>query len=136
MKDITQSYDDIIAFPHHRSKTHPPMSIQNRAAQFSPFAALTGYDEAVKETARLTDEKTELSEDALASLSEKLKTLGYLLKDRPSVSVIWFRPDQRKEGGSYLTSRGVVTKIDEYRRILRLEDGTEIPFDAVSELLL
>ena len=136
MTDISQNYDDIIDLPHHRSKTHPPMPMQNRAAQFSPFAALTGYDEAVKETARLTDEKTELSEDALAVLSEKLKALEYLLKDRPFVSVIWFRPDQRKKGGSYVTSRGVVTKIDEYRRFLRLEDGTEIPFDAVSDLSL
>jgi len=121
-----KAYDDIINLPHHVSSTRPQMSIANRAAQFSPFAALTGYDAAIAETARLTDERKELSEDMLETLSMKLGILEDATPDRPEVSVTYFRKDEKKEGGAYITVIGAVKKIDDYEGVIVLVNGKKI----------
>lgn len=116
-------YDDIINLPHHQSKTHPNMSLHDRAAQFAPFAALTGYDDAVKEARRLTDSKPELDENQLAELDMKLTELTERIAECPKVSVTYFEPDDKKEGGAYVTYAGKLIKIVYYKRQLIFEDG-------------
>lgn len=127
-------YDDIIDLPHHVSPTRPRMSMIDRAAQFSPFAALTGYDAAIKETGRLTDQRIELSEDSRAALDRKQQLLVECLADQPEVSVTYFIPDERKSGGAYVTVTGIVKKVDDYQRLLLLTEGTKIPLDDILEL--
>lgn len=127
-------YEDIIDLPHHQSNTRPRMSLYDRAAQFSPFAALTGHDEAVKETARLTDEKMELPEETKHALSAKLHFLKKLIKTQPMISITYFIADERKSGGSYVTETGVVKKIDEYLNIIIMENQTRIPIEHVTEI--
>lgn len=125
-------YDDIIALPHHVSSTHPPMPVSDRAAQFSPFAALTGYDEAVKETARLTERRIELDEGVRELLNEKLLILHKCRIERPQVTITCFVPDATKEGGVYRDFTGTVKKVDEYRHIVIMHDGPEIPVEDIS----
>lgn len=120
-------YDDIIGLPHHVSDKRPQMSLRDRAAQFLPFAALTGYDEAVQETARLTDERPELLEDALALLDRRLAVLEANLGARPEISVTFFKKDEKKQGGAYALKTGVVRRIDVFRRRLVFEDGSFVP---------
>lgn len=127
-------YDDIIDLPHHVSATRPRMSMIDRAAQFSPFAALTGYDAAIKETGRLTDERIELSEERRAALDRKQQILLDNLADQPEVSVTYFVPDERKSGGAYVTVTGRVKKVDDYQRLLVLTDGTKIPLDEILDM--
>lgn len=127
-------YDDIINLPHHVSPTRPPMSMQDRAAQFSPFAALTGYDAAIHETARLTDRKIELGEDARAALDRKMDWLRSQLANQPTITIVYFVPDERKEGGTYRTCEGKLRQIDEAEQVLCLADGTRIPFEDVFDL--
>ena len=127
-------YDDIIDLPHHVSATRPRMSMIDRAAQFSPFAALTGYDAAIKETGRLTDERIELSEESRAVLGRKQQLLLDNLADHPEVSVTFFVPDERKAGGAYVTVTGRVKKVDEFGRLLVLTDGTKIPLDEILDM--
>lgn len=127
-------YDDIINLPHYVSPTRPRMSMIDRAAQFSPFAALTGYDAAIKETGRLTDQRIELSEDSRAALDRKQQLLMDNLADRPEVSLTYFVPDERKSGGAYVTVTGQVKKVDDYQRLLLLTDGTKIPLDDILDL--
>lgn len=127
-------YNDIIDLPHHVSATRPRMSMIDRAAQFSPFAALTGYDAAIKETGRLTDQRIELSEDSRAALDRKQQLLVECLADHPEVSVTYFIPDERKSGGAYVTVTGIVKKVDGYQRLLLLTDGTKIPLDDILDL--
>ena len=127
-------YDAIINLPHPTSKKHPRMSMLNRAAQFSPFAALTGYDAAVKETARLTDQRVELDEYQKAALDERLQIIQEHLQERPEVSLTYFKPDERKEGGAYLTITNIVKKIDTYERLVVMMDGSKIPIDEIMEL--
>ena len=127
-------YDDIINLPHHVSATRPRMSMIDRAAQFSPFAALTGYDAAIKETGRLTDERIELSDESRAALDRKQQLLMDNLADRPEVSVTYFVPDERKSGGAYITVTGQVKKVDEFERLLILIDSTKIPLDEIHDL--
>ena len=110
------------------------MSAYDRAAQFSPFAALTGYDDAVEETARLTDEKAELTEDAKELLNAKILTLAQMLDTAPTVSITYFVPDRKKEGGAYVTVRGQVTSIDEYDRVLVIDRKTTVPIDTIREI--
>ena len=131
MKD---DYRDIIDLPAPVSSRHPQMPLQNRAAQFMPFAALTGYGDAIEETARVTDAKLELTEDELLILDQQLAELRPLLSQRPEVTFVYFEPDARKEGGAYITRAGIVKKIDDYGRSILLEDGTVIPMDALREL--
>ena len=106
-------YDDIINLPHHVSAVRKRMSMHDRAAQFSPFAALTGYDDAIDETARLTDKQFELSEDERNRLDEQLRLIADRIEEQPELEVTYFQPDELKEGGAYLTTRGCVRRIDE-----------------------
>jgi hypothetical protein len=129
-KDINR-YDDIINLPHHVSKTRPPMSIINRAAQFSPFAALTGYDDAIEETARLTDMRVELDEAAKTILDKKLRIIQEHLNSQPEVTITYFRQDEKKEGGTYVSVSGTVKKIDGYKRTLLMQDGISIKNDDI-----
>ena len=131
MKD---QYDDIINLPHHVSKTRPQMSIVDRAAQFSPFAALTGYDAAIKETGRLTDEKVNLSEEEKEALDRKQQILTERLCDHPALTVTYFVPDAKKSGGAYVTKNGNLKKIDGFERWMMLTDGTKIPLDDVADI--
>lgn len=124
-------YNNIINLPHHQSATRKRMSNYDRAAQFAPFAALTGHDEAIKETARLTDDCFELGEDKLNDLSAKIQFLADKLPEQPEITVTYFLPDERKSGGSYVDKTGVVRLIDEYERKLIFYDGDRIEIDRV-----
>ena len=125
----THKYDDIIHLPHHVSARHPQMSLMNRAAQFSPFASLTGHGAAIQETARLTDSFVELEEDQKEQLDEQLLKLREEPARNPEVEAVYFQPDARKDGGAYVTIRGTVKKIDGYRRRILFTDGTTVPMD-------
>lgn len=129
-----KNYDDIINFPNPTSKKHPRMSLYDRAAQFSPFAALTGHDAAIQETARLTDEKVELDDDTLNRLNEQLNIIRNHIGTNESVSITYFVPDDRKSGGAYVTHSGTVKKIDEYERVVVMSDKTRIPIEQISEI--
>ncbi len=118
-------YDDIIDLPRPRS-AHEPMPMSDRAAQFSPFAALTGYEDAIDETARLTDARVELGESAVEELERKLTDLAAHISERPEISVTYFVPDARKEGGAYVTRTGTLKRIDELGRELVFADGARI----------
>lgn len=129
MKD----YSKIISLPHHQSATHKQMSNYDRAAQFAPFAALTGHDEAIKETARITDDCIEMGEDRLGELSAKIQLLIDKLSEQPEITVVYFVPDERKSGGSYAEKTGVVRIIDEYERKLVFYDSDKILIDRVAD---
>ena len=118
-------YDDIIDLPRPRS-AHEPMPMSDRAAQFSPFAALTGYEDAIDETARLTDARVELGESAVEELERKLIDLAARISERPEISVTYFVPDERKTGGAYVTHTGTLKRIDELGRELVFADGARI----------
>ena len=124
-------YDEIMGLPHHVSKTRPQMPMSDRAAQFAPFAALTGYDSAIKETGRLTDERIELDEGALTALNMRYQLLMDAFNDAPEVTITYFQPDERKAGGKYLTATGAVKKIDDFERRITMQDGAKIPMDDV-----
>lgn len=129
--DDTRRYDDMIGLPHHVSKTRPHMPIGDRAAQFAPFAALTGYGDAVNETARLTEQRAELDEDRKAEIDAALRKLAQCADEEPEAAVTYFMPDGRKAGGSYVTVRGRVRRADTARRVLIFRGGTEVPFDDI-----
>ena len=131
---MNDRYDDIIHLPHHVSKTRPQMSMMDRAAQFSPFAALTGYDAAIKETGRLTDEKIELGEETKAVLDRKQRYLSDMISVQPEITVTYFLPDERKSGGTYLSVTGKLKRIDEYERMMILTDGKKIPLDDIMDI--
>ena len=124
-------YDEIMGLPHHVSKTRPQMPMSDRAAQFAPFAALTGYDAAIKETGRLTDERIELGVEALSALDMKYQLLMEALDEAPEVTITYFQPDERKAGGKYVSAVGTVKKIDDFERRITMRDGTRIPMDDV-----
>lgn len=128
MKDL---YEEIINLPHHVSKTRPQMSMIDRAAQFSPFAALTGYDAAIKETGRLTDEKIEMDEEALNILNMKFHLLVDRLADEPEITFTYFKPDERKAGGAYIDVTGKVKKVDDFERLIVMQNGTKMPMDDI-----
>ena len=131
---MSGKYDDIIHLPHHVSQTHPQMPMCDRAAQFSPFAALTGYGAVIRETGRLTETRPELDEDAKGELDHRLARLSALLESRPLVTVTYFQPDAKKDGGAYRTAMGRVRGVLADRGLLVLEDGTTIPLEQVTEL--
>lgn len=116
------SYDDIINLPNPTSKNHPRMSLHDRAAQFAPFAALTGHDAAIKETARLTDERLELSDEVIMKLNDQLNMIRDNIGTEQEISITYFVPDDKKSGGAYLTHSGIVKKIDEFERKLIMQD--------------
>lgn len=127
-------YDDIINCPHHVSEKRAPMPIANRAAQFSPFAALTGYDAAIEETGRLTEGWIDLDESSVEALNEKLLRIRQAMDAGPEVTVVYFRPDERKSGGAYISITGVVKKLDSVDQSLLMEDGTLIFFENIYAL--
>lgn len=131
---MSGKYDDIIKLPHPTSKRFSRMPLEERAAQFSPFAALTGYDAVIRETARLTDRRVELDECRRQELNAALRDLAVRLESRPEVLVTYFLEDTRKEGGEYVHVSGRLKKIDSFSRTLVLEDGTIIPIDDILEL--
>ena len=128
------NYEDIIHLPHHVSKARPQMPSIDRAAQFAPFAALTGYDEAVKETARMTDQRIELDDAQKEILNKKMCLAMERADEQPNVSVTYFLPDQKKAGGAYLTINAVIKRIDEYERLVVFTDKTAIPIDDIYEI--
>lgn len=128
---MTRAYDDIINLPHHVSATRPHMTAAGRAAQFSPFAALTGYDAAVKETARLTDDRIELEEYMKDALSHRLQIIADRIKEQPEIAITYFQPDEKKNGGAYVTAISTAKKIDENERVVVMTDGTAIPIDEI-----
>lgn len=128
---MKSKYDEIMGRPHHVSKTRPQMPMSDRAAQFAPFAALTGYDSAIKETGRLTDERIELDEEALTALDMKYQLLMDALNEAPKVTITYFQPDDRKAGGKYVSAVGVVRKVDDFERRITMQDGAKIPMDDV-----
>lgn len=133
-------YDDMLDLPHYQSSTRPHMSISNRAAQFSPFAALTGYDDEIRETARLTDEKIELSDSEKDRLDKKLRITAEHLDQHTAVSITYFVPDTKKAGGTYTADTGIVKRIDmlEQKIVFYAEngvsDGKSIPIDTIVEI--
>ena len=127
-------YDDIINLPHPTSKRHPRMPVRDRAAIFSPFAALSGHGAAIAETARLTERRMELDEDTRAELDRRQAILLEHIAEQPEVTITWFHPDERKDGGAYLTAAGRLKKFRELERLLVLADGTEIPLEDVVAL--
>lgn len=130
----THKYDDIIHLPHHVSEKHPQMALLDRAAQFSPFAALTGHEDSIRETARRTEEFLELDEDKKEQLDEKMHILQKFFSEKPEVTVTYFVPDEKKDGGAYVTYSGRVKKIDTYLHRLLFEDETEVPMQYIFEL--
>lgn len=124
-------YKDIINLPHKQSTKRPRMPLLDRAAQFAPFAALTGYDDAINETGRLTNEKIELSEENLNELNMKFQILVDKIDDETVVSFTYFVPDGTKSGGAYVTKQGIVRKVDDYERLITLYDSTKIPMDDI-----
>lgn len=127
-------YEDIIHLPHHVSTTRKPMSMIDRAAQFSPFSAIVGYDAAIRETARLTDEAIELEEDRKAELDRKLRVLTEKLAEHPEITITYFQPDEKKDGGAYVTVSGQLKKIDDFERVITLMDGGKVPVDHVVDV--
>lgn len=127
-------YDDIINLPNPTSKKHPRMSLSDRAAQFSPFAALTGHEAAIKETARQTDEKLMLSDEVIAELNEKLNLISETIGMQQLVRITYFVPDNKKAGGAYISYSGCVKKIDEYEHTVVMEDRTVIPIEQISDI--
>lgn len=128
---IKKDYSDIINLPHHTSKVHPRMKVSDRAAQFAPFAALTGHDEAIKETARLVDEKLDLDDDQKNAINRTLNDLKEHIQDHLEVTIIYFQADHKKVGGTYISITDKVKKIDDYEHFILLESGMKISFEDI-----
>ena len=131
---MTDDYSDIINLPHHVSKSHPQMSREARAAQFAPFAALTGYDDVIHETARLTDEQVELEEHDNNRLNRKFAELTDAMEEHPKITVTYFKPDELKAGGAYVSITGTLKKVDTYEQLMIFDDGNEIPIAHIVDL--
>ena len=127
-------YENIVHLQHHVSTTRKRMSMIDRAAQFSPFMALSGYDAAIQETARLTDEQIEMEEDRKAELDRKLQILGRRLSEYPDVTITYFQPDEKKTGGAYVAVVGRLKKIDDFARVITLVNGMKIRIDHVVDV--
>ena len=127
-------YDDIINLQHPTSRKHPRMAMVERAAQFSPFQALTGYSSAIKETARLTDQWIELDESSKADLNEKLRILVAQIPNVPVAAFTYFVPDQHKDGGEYVTRRGILKKVDPIEQVIVLADGCIIQINSITAI--
>ena len=134
MADVKSKYADMIYLPNPTPTCKPRMSLYDRAAQFSPFAALTGYDDAVEETARLTDTRLELSEDMKTVLNEKMQMILDNAESEPVVTITYFVPDKKKSGGAYVDITGIVKEIDEYERCIVMTDKRKIPIEQIREI--
>lgn len=134
MEDARNKYADIIDLPHHQSEKRQKMSNYDRAAQFSPFAALTGHADSIKETARLTDEYSEPSEEMKTIMNEKILLLMEQLENQPEITITFFKPDEKKQGGAYITITGVVKKIKTYERQIQMTTGDLIPIDMIFDI--
>lgn len=132
---MNNKYEDIINIPRHVSKKHPQMSLEARSAQFAPFAALTGYDEQIEETSRITSQRKELNEELKESLNKKLKIIQQKINMKPKVTITYFIQDLKKNGGKYVTITGIVKKIDSNKQLIILEDKNEIPIEDMVEML-
>ena len=131
---MSEKYDDTIHLPHHVSSTRPHMPMRDRAAQFMPFRALTGYEDAVREAARLTEERIELTEEERSVLDGKLQKLVDALPDHPAVTLTYFLPDKRKAGGTYVTASGWLKKIDDLAGVLLLTGGERIVIEDIVDI--
>ncbi len=131
---MSGKYDDMLDLPRPEFPNHPRMPVADRAAIFSPFAALTGHADAIAETARQTQRRIDLDEDGCLLLDRKWRLLERIQTEQPEVAVTWFQPDARKEGGSYAVTSGRLKKIDRITRVMVLEDGVEIPMDSILDL--
>ena len=129
-------YDDIIDLPHPTSTRHPRMPMANRAAQFSPFAALTGYEDAVQDTARQTVARPELTEEEKSHLNAELQALAEKISEHPTVSLTYFQPDERKAGGAFVTAEGAAKKLDRHTGMVILDDGRKIPVENLMSIQL
>lgn len=130
------NYDDIINLPHHVSNVHPRMSLYNRSAQFAPFAALTGYDDAIVETARLTDKRINLDESLIEIINNKLINIESIINEHPLISVTYFVKDKKKDGGSYITINGNVKRIDKVDNCIILNNKSKISIDEIIDVKL
>ena len=128
------SYEDMLYLPHHQSTKRKHMSLHDRAAQFAPFAALNGYEDAIEETGRLTEEEMILDETAVAKINEQLQYLSAHVGEHITVSVTYFKPDERKSGGTYLTDIGVVKRVDETNHFLIMDNGVAISMEQIREI--
>lgn len=133
-ENARKKYGNIIDMPHHQSEKRPRMSMYDRAAQFSPFAALTGHADAIKETARTTDEYSEPSEEMKAMINEKILLLMSELPSEPTISITYFKPDERKSGGAYITITGIIKKIRQDERLIQMTTGDLIPIDMIFDI--
>ncbi|MCD8212306.1 MAG: YolD-like family protein [Oscillospiraceae bacterium] len=131
---MSSKYDDIIDMPHHVSETRPQMPVRDRAAQFIPFAALTGFKEKIEEESRVTEAKPELDEQSQDMLNMKQQLLKEIISEDPEVTVTYFVPDEKKSGGSSITVTGILSRLDEFERVMALRDGTRIPFDDILDI--
>ena len=123
------NYDDIINLPHHVFSKRPQMSLENRAAQFAPFAALTGYGEAINETGRIVEKRKDLTEEEKDIISSKLFQINERIKEKIEVTIIHFVADKKKEGGCYKSKKGIIKKVDDYEQRVVFEDKTKIKFE-------
>lgn len=124
-------YDDIIQLQHHQSTKRAHMSLHDRAAQFAPFAALTGHEAAIEETARLTENEIMLDETAIADVNDKLYEISQHLAEQWRVSITYFKPDRKKQGGAYLTDVGVIRKINEIEQLIIMDSGMRIKMEQI-----
>lgn len=127
-------YDDIINMPHHVSKSHPQMSMMNRAAQFAPFAALTGHSAAIEETARLTDEQHELADEDSEALNQKMAYLRENINEHPTITITYFESDRKKAGGMYKSIEGQLKNIDDYNQSIVLKSGAVISLRSILDI--
>ena len=128
---MSGKYDDIINLPHHVSDTHPQMSMRNRAAQFSPFAALSGHSDAIHQTARYTDDFQGVDESNVEALNQKIAMILDKINEHPQITVTYFKPDEKKEGGSYTLKTGNIKRVDDYEHVLQFTDNEEIPIQSI-----
>lgn len=131
---MRRNYDDIINLPRHVSDKHPHMSIHDRAAQFAPFAALTGHSEAVSETARYVDEKIDLGEDAIKEIQDTLNYIQEHISESPQVTITYFVADDRKHGGRYVTETNTVKTMNDLDKLIYLNNGVQIKYDNIYEI--
>ena len=134
MSIYKKNYEDIINLQHKISLKYPRMSLENRSAQFAPFAALTGYDDEIKETERITEQKIEISEEIKIDLNKKIQEIQENINQKPKVSIKYYIPDSKKQGGKYLSITSNVIKLDQYKKIIILENKICIPIICITDI--